>query len=241
MATAYKAEIDYNVSLQVSKHTKFEILSCELINQTDRSMYFEGDYKPEEDKCKSGFFSDNASKYKGFDVSTCLFKIYGEGGKVTTGYNSSGDITTNSFPGTDIIDAVTNEFAATFPSGNYFASFAILPSSGICPIDVGSSAGIRFEQLAGKLGKKATIVPVCQGQFSNSFIENAVNHLESKVGNDVFLDSMILKKITQIEIIKDGEKIVLEKTKDYSINGTSVIFTDGLLTAQTQIFIYYDL
>lgn len=241
MATTHKADIDYNISLQISKHTRFEVLSCDLINEKDRSMLFEGDYNPEQDKCKSGFFTANASKYSGYDISACAFDVAYEAGQVTYGYNASGDITTNSFPGTDIIDAVSNEFAATFPTGNYFASFAILPSSGICPIDAGTSPGVRFEQLAGKLGKKATIVPVCQGQFSNSFIENAVNHLESKIGNDIFLDTAILKKINQIEIIKDGEKVVLEKTKDYSINGTSVVFTDGLLTAQTQIFIYYDL
>ncbi len=77
--------------------------------------------------------------------------------------------------------------------------------------------------------------------FQGTDIIDAVNHLESKVGNDIFLDTVILKKIKQVEIIKDGEKIVLEKSKDYSINGTSLVFTDGILTAQTQIFIYYDL
>lgn len=77
--------------------------------------------------------------------------------------------------------------------------------------------------------------------FQGTDIIDAVNHLESKFGNDIFLDTVILKKIKQVEIIKGGEKIVLEKSKDYPINGTSLVFTDGILTAQTQIFIYYDL
>lgn len=240
--TAYKGKIDYNISLQFPKdtHTRFEMTSCELIND-QTSMMYENPYTVAGDKCNAGYFTQNASLYPGFDVNSCKFVISGEGGQSQTGYSAMGDMTTDSFDGTDLNDAIIKELGSTFPQGNYFMSMAIIPSSGACPVELGSSPGVKFEQLATKLGKKATVVPVCQSKFSNDFIEDAIQHIEVKMGNDVTLDKSILGKVTSIEIVQAGEKKTLEKTKDYSITSSSVIFTNGVLTPETQIFIYYDL
>lgn len=154
--------------------------------------------------------------------------------------SDSNTVTSQFSPGAaDGFSAIKMSIAEKFNLNNFYFSFVINPSSGVCQSTQGSSFGLKYEQLAAYEGINSSITPICSGDYSNSVIDNALNFINTVPVNSVSLPEGYGARLVGIEINRSGSIIKTTEGTHYTVSGDVVMFNEGVLKITDKIVLYY--
>lgn len=212
----------------------YTINSCTVPTPSPNRTYYLGSSLTPTDICtqvENGTFSNISRAY----VPGSCYEYYNSGdGNASGSFISTEYLVTSATPP---VETVFQSISSKVGLSNAYYMAVVHPDTTTCPQTPGSGVGTRYTDLAKKTGMNSSIIPVCSADFSGQ-LANLTAWTQAAGANDIQLSVTVASSLNGVEIIRAGVSIPLVAKVDYTVSGTILIFTAGILQPNDIVKVY---